>query len=214
MAVKLSEAQDINSIQYDEQAAEPATPNNGKVQSWAATDKKHKTKGSDALVLVYTPVIAVQTADATIANTVTETTLFGTVVGTLTLPANFLIAGRTIRITMRGHVSTTGTPNLTIRSKFGSTELVTTTAFNAGTLSNIGWTWTCDITCRSTGASGTVVASATFAWNNGSQRNAVKTTTTTIDTTATQAVNVTAEWGTASASNTITAQLAQVEVLY
>lgn len=214
MATKISAATNLDSVQYQEQAADPPTPASGYNQSWVATDKKHKTKGSDALVMIYTPVIAVQTADATIANTITETTLFGTVVGTLTLPASFLIAGRTIRITMRGHVSTTGTPNLTIRSKFGSTELVTTTAFNAGTLASIGWTWTCDITCRSTGATGTVVASGTFAWNNGSQRNAVKTTTTTVDTTATQAVNVTAEWGTAAAANTITAQLAQVEVLY
>lgn len=41
----------------------------------------------------------------------------------------------------------------------------------------------------------------------------VNTAAVTIDTTATQVVDVTAQWGTASASNTITATNAYIEIL-
>ena len=198
---------------FEEQDSAPPTPAATFIQLYFADDKKLKSLDSDALIMNYAGTIATQTDDATIVDTVTETTLFGTVVGTLTLPADLLIAGRTIRITMRGHISTTGTPNITIRSNLGGTEVVGTGATAVGTVSSVGWTYTVDITCRSTGGSGTVVAAGLFSWDDGSVQNSVKTGTTTIDTTGTLAVDITAEWGTASASNTITAQIASVEVI-
>ncbi len=214
MAVALSAALDINSIQYQEQAIAPSTPAATFIQTWAANDKKLKSKDSDALIIAYNGLIATQTADATIANTVTETTLLGTVLGTLTLPADFLIAGRVIRLTMSGYISTTGTPNITIRSKLGSSEVIGTGAFAVGAVSNVGWSYTSLITCRAAGVSGSVVSSGIFSWNNGSIQHAVKTTSTTIDTTITQAIDITGEWSVADALNTITSQLATVEILY
>lgn len=68
-------------------------------------------------------VIFSQTATRTITNTTTETSQFSTGVGTLTLPANFFKVGKTIRLMLRGYISTTGTPNATIRIKLGSTVI-------------------------------------------------------------------------------------------
>jgi hypothetical protein len=45
------------------------------------------------------PWLFAATADKTVANTTTETSLVGTGVGTLTLPANCLTAGRSVRVT-------------------------------------------------------------------------------------------------------------------
>lgn len=78
-------------------------------------------------------LLFVQTASATIANSTTETTISSTGVGRLTLPANFFIIGRTIRITGRGFHSSTANPNITLKIKFGSTVMLTKEQFSLKT---------------------------------------------------------------------------------
>ena len=177
-------------------------------------DKAFHLVDSDANNRPMPSTLAIQTADATVANTVTETTILGTVTGTKTLAADFLTVAKTVRIVVRGYLSTNGTPNLTIRATLGGTEVVGTGAIvTASGVSNVGFVATFDITLRTTGASGTVVSSGLFTYNSSTPTNCVKTSTTTIDTTGSLAVDVTAEWGTAHASNTITAQIATISIL-
>jgi len=80
-------------------------------------------------------------------------------------------------------------------------------------LSSVSWHLEVYVTCRSTGGSGTVVAAGVFENNEGTVFSLVKTSTTTIDTTAANLLQVTGTWGTASASNTITCQEATIEEL-
>ena len=160
-----------------------------------------------------------QTADTTIANTVTETTIFGTGAGTLTFPANFWVIGRTIRVEIRGDFADTGTPTSRIRVKAGATTLIDSTALTITALSGTEeWDISAIITCRTTGASGSLEAMLDFYYETtggSSPINAfvIAGTTTTFDTTASGALDVTWEWGTASVSNTITSRIAYVEVL-
>jgi hypothetical protein len=66
----------------------------------------------------------VATTVKTTANTTTATTIFGTGVGTLTLPANFAVAGRTVRIRAGGIYSTDGAGRtIAFTMKFGATRL-------------------------------------------------------------------------------------------
>lgn len=202
------------SHRYAEQSSAPSTPAAGFGALYLENNRVMRLLDDEGLDIALAGVLATQTADVTIASTVTETTLLGTVVGTLTLPADSLEVGKTVRIVVRGFLSNTGTPNLTIRAKLGGTEVVGTGAIvTASGVSNVGFVATFDITLRTTGGSGTVVAAGAFEYNNGTIVNAVKTTTTTIDTTGSLAIDVTAEWGTSSASNTITCQIATIEIL-
>lgn len=160
------------------------------------------------------------TADAGPSNTATETSLKGTGVGVSTLPANWFVAGRTIRIAARGWFETAAVPGtLTIKFKLGSTTVATTTAKTPGASVGLdGWSVDLLCTCRTTGATGTVYAQGCFEHGDGTTANEfswymVNNATTTIDTTVAEAVDVTATWGTADPSNVLTCTDFVVEVL-
>lgn len=149
-------------------------------------------------------VLFTQTDTVTVANTVTETTLSGTGVGSLTIPANFFIIGRTLRIRGFGYHSSTGNPTITLRFKLGSTTIGTVTGAS-GNGSNDGFEFDGVLTCRTTGASGTIQAQGSYQelQPNGLIEGGGNTSTTTINTTTSQTLSITVQWGTASASNTI-----------
>lgn len=156
-----------------------------------------------------------QTATGTIANSVTETTISSTGQGTLVLPANFFVAGKTIRIRANGILSSVSSPTLRIRIKAGSTILLDTTAVTVGNHTNALWVVDGVITCRTTGGSGTVFSQGIFEEYGGTknQHPMVNTATTTIATTSSQTMTLTAQWGTASASNTISCTNLTMEIL-
>lgn len=155
-------------------------------------------------------VIFIQTASVAVNNTTTETTLIGAGVGTLTLPADFLVAGKTIRVTARGFGNRVS-GSLTLKVKFGSTVL-TSTGAQTPTMGSDGYEVITDIICRTTGASGTVFAQG-YTHVETSTFDMVNTATVTVDTTGTLAVDVTAQWTIASIANIITQSNLIVEVL-
>lgn len=102
---------------------------------------------------------------------------------------------------------------MTVRTYIGATNIVDSGAIAlVGGQNNAGWEIALIITCRSVGAMGTVIGQGEFRYQ-GNTIELVSTSTTTVDTTSAQALDVTAEWGTADASNTITCTNLTVEVL-
>lgn len=187
---------------------------------WADSTQKAEIGFIDGIKQSRVGCIFTQTATQTIANTGTETSLFGTGIGTLTLPANFFVIGKTVRIMGAGVFSSLITPgNVTIKIKLGSTVIATGTITNIlASASNNAFEFMGEITCRTTGASGTVMVNGNTDYDTGvlaqgtlSLNNAGATTT--IDTTASQILDVTFTWATANASNTISTTTASVEVL-
>lgn len=156
----------------------------------------------------------VATASVTVADTTNETTLIGSGIGNLTLPANFYRVGKVLRIKAAGMVSNTGTPNLTITAKHGATVTGSTggVATEVG-LSNTGWTCEVIHVCRTVGGSGTVMSQGVFNYGANTQVVMANSGAITIDTTTTQALNLTATWGTQSASNTISCHEFLIEIL-
>lgn len=151
----------------------------------------------------------VQTASGNINNSTTETTLVSTGNGTATLEANFLNTGRKIRVKASGFYSNTGTPTLRLKVKFGSVVILDTTAFTTSSgAANNQWDLEGIITVRTSGATGTVIGQGTVSFNTSGTAaqivQMVNTATIVVDTTVSTAVTVTAQWGTASSSNTIT----------
>lgn len=166
------------------------------------------------------------TADKTIANTSTETTLCASsFVGTKTIPANFLQIGKTFRFYLSGYYSTKATTvgSLTFKIKYGSTviaSVVIATGDMELNASNYLWSISGCFTCRTTGATGTIMGQGAFRHQAGAPGTGtdpehvvamLNTSAVTIDTTASSALDVTAQWGTANASNTITCTCCQIE---
>ena len=148
------------------------------------------------------------TGTATVANTTTEGTLLGTVNGTKTLPINFFTAGKKVTIRVTGTVANTGTPTLNIKLKFGSTTIAETTAASTVTITGTRrFVAEFEVTCRSTGASGTLQAGGEFRYFDGSTgekaMEAAENLISSFNTTTTHVVGVTATWGTADVANTI-----------
>lgn len=164
---------------------------------------------------VASSVLFTQTQTKTVANTITESALTGTGVGTLTLPANFLIAGRTLKITASGIHSATGNPNITIKIKFGSTVILSTGAVASGNSTNAAFEAQGLITCYTTGGTGTVWSQGFYRETGGGVNTfgMSNTSTVTVDTTATQAITITVTWGTADPGNTILCSNVVVEAL-
>jgi hypothetical protein len=148
----------------------------------------------------------IQTANKTIANSAVETSLIDSGVGQLTLPANSLTVGKTIRIELLGFHSSVSNANVTVNIKIGSVTVLTTGTNSGGNSSNELIRLEALITCRTTGATGTVIGQGIYseAHTGGVDQALINTATSTIDTTASNTIDVTFQWGTASASNTIT----------
>lgn len=139
------------------------------------------------------------------------------------VPANYLVPGQVLRVTGRGRFSTTGTPTLLIGAYWGAvagvalgtTGAITTTSG----VTNVPWQFTADIVVRSIGSSGTMF---TQGWAHGISGTVGVSVvpvpvsapaTVTVDTTTAKALTLGAQWGTSSASNTITCHQWLVEAL-
>ena len=165
-----------------------------------------------------------------VADTTTETIIFPNV----TIPANYLQDGRTLRITAFGQYSNTGTPTLIFSLRWGgvSGTVICKTAAITTPSGVTAATWMLEIiiTVRSNGFSGTImgngvcfcfaavagtVASATGAAcvNPMTNGGVVTPAVATVDLTADTALSLTATWSAASESNTLTGLNYLIEAL-
>jgi len=195
----------------------PTSPTEG--AQWNDSTQKTLITYLDSIKQGHVGCLFSQTATVTVASTDAETTVLGAGIGTLTLPVNFFVIGKTIRVRAMGIFSDTGTPNITMTYKLGSTTIMSTGAVAlAGTISNNSWMAEGLITCRTVGATGTVFGQGYFEYDEsthaGTRLGMAATAAVTVDTTSTLAVNLTVTWGTNSASNTMSCTNFILEVLY
>jgi hypothetical protein len=161
-------------------------------------------------VQTFPTVLFTQTADATHASSVTETTILGTVTGTKALSqlSAQLVVGKAVRVHLKGHLDAVASDTLTFTAYLGAVTLGTTGAITMASSTDVGWEMDLMFTCRSVGASGTVSVAGMVTIGTNSHP-IVATATVTVDTTATnQAIDVRADWSAAVAGNSITTQQA------
>lgn len=145
-----------------------------------------------------------------IKNTTTETSLISsTLVGSQTIKAGFPEVGKTMTMKACGYYSTTGTPTLNLKFKFASSTVCQTTAMTMPSgASNNHWELDLEMTFQSIGVSALVYAVGKFLSIDPSTGTVIgQTIRTTLhfgNTTADIFTDLTATWGTASLSNTIT----------
>lgn len=150
-----------------------------------------------------------QTANKQVQNTITETSLVGTGVGSNTIKANSSGIGTTYRLSMWGYISNTGSPFAQVKIKIGSVTIFDTTSSGMFAITgNQNFKISALFTVRTLGASGTVIGQGEFEYATSASTQyqilfQTNTATSTIDTTIDQTVDVTFTWNTASASNSI-----------
>lgn len=144
---------------------------------------------------------------ATSANNIVATTI-----ATFTVPANDAATGSWYQFNAFGTASSTGTPTITFRAKYGATGIATFTAITtASGLAGGGWQVAGNIYIITNGATGTISTFVRLDTQiNSSTTDATQTllsdgTFGSIDTTSAQSLTITAQWSAASASNTVSA---------
>jgi hypothetical protein len=153
-----------------------------------------------------------QTANSTIiTNTTVETSLINGGVGTLTVPANGFSVGDSFRAVFGGVINADNNQTIIIRVKAGSVILLNSGLENLGSaVINDVWSLNVDFTVRQIGAAGvaSIVSLGSFHYtktNNSAVQgfgfNVVNNTT--FDTTISNTLDVTIEWGSASTGNNI-----------
>ena len=133
----------------------------------------------------------------------------------ISLPANILQPGSELEIRAHGFFSNTGTPTLLMGVYFGGVAGVALAASSAVTTTTGAtlWPWRLEYRgiVRSSGSSGTINGQG--EWQLGTALTSftirpipevAASRTATINTTTAQAITIGAQWGTSSASNTLT----------
>lgn len=131
------------------------------------------------------------------------------------LPAMFLEAGTEIELNAYGNFSTTGTPTLLLGFYYGGVAGVALAASSAVTTGSAAasWPWLLYYRgrVRAVGTSGQIVGQGVLqlgtsltAFTTRPIPETLAARTVTIDTTIVKTITVGAQWGTSSASNTLT----------
>jgi hypothetical protein len=187
---------------------------------WYGSTQKAMAAQVDGLTQRLAGCLYTQGADVTVTASGADTTLCGDTgaIGSRTLPANFLVAGKTLRVSIRGYFSTAATAGSCLpKLSLGTTVVAAAAAGRTLASSRTGELWEATIwlTCRTTGASGTVVAQGRMntaaSASSDTPIEMPNSSTVTLDTTASQAVNFTINLSVTG--NSFTSQIMMIEAL-
>jgi len=163
-----------------------------------------------------------QTASSTpVTNTTTETSLLDGGVGTLTVPANGFKVGDSFHAILTGYISSVNNHTLTIRVKSGSVVLATTGSITMAGTTNRHWKLEVYFTVRTLGASGvaSIATGGTFMYTKNASTNFEGTnfsteTTTGFDTTISNTLSITAQWGQTNTGDSIYSEIFTLNKTY
>lgn len=136
-------------------------------------------------------------ASTTVANTITETTIY-----TEPIAANELHAGQVVKVRALGRYSTAnGADTATIRLKVGGTTILSVSS-TAANVTNAPLDIEFIFTVRSDGVSGTIIGFGRVELDNQG-KSVASTSTSVVDTTIAEDVTITVQWSSADPSNTL-----------
>jgi hypothetical protein len=155
-----------------------------------------------------------------VANTAAETTLLDTGVGSKSIVANSLKVGSIVRFTASGIITCTGTPNLILKTAVGA---VNDEFYNFAMPADYSGRWrvVLELCVNSIGSGGTFSGMVSFSTGDsgngfddtGSFSGNQEYDLDAINTTIANAINLTAQWGTANIANEIKMVVAMIEIL-
>jgi hypothetical protein len=152
-----------------------------------------------------------QTANSTpITNTVVETSLINGGVGSLSVPANFFKVGDSFRVVTAGVLNAANNQTIRIRVKAGSIILLDSGTQAITNITNDVFSLNVDFTIRQLGAAGvaSIVSLGTFHYAKTSNASVQgfafnQVNSTTFDTTISNTLDITVQWGAANTGNSI-----------
>lgn len=163
-----------------------------------------------------------QTASSTpVANTTTETSLLDGGLGALTVPANGFKIGDSFHAILTGYISSVNNHTLRIRIKTDGIVLADTGVITMAGATNRHWKLEIYFTIRTLGASGvaSIATGGTFMYTKNASTNFEGTnfsteTTTGFNTTISNTLSITAQWGTANAGDSIYSEIFTLNKTY
>ncbi len=155
-----------------------------------------------------------QTAIGTlITNTTTETSLIGTGVGSLIVPANTFNVGDSFTTKICGYLSCANNETIHIRIKSNGVTIADTGIFQMKIATDKYFELILDFTITKIGAAGVaeLFTNGQYSYNHNAQgeiagNNFALVSNTVFDTTVTNALSITAQWGLAKTANKIQSQ--------
>ena len=155
-----------------------------------------------------------QTAVSTpITNTVSELSLIGTGVGTLSVPANSFAVGDSFAVKMCGTLSCANNEDIVFRTDAGTIVLAESDVITLAMATAKHWELVIDFTVTKIGAAGTaeIFVNGQFVYNKNANTaldgvNFNYINNMTFDTTISNTLNITAQWATADLANSINTQ--------
>lgn len=150
------------------------------------------------------------TSSTPIANTTTESSLIGSGVGSLSVPANQFKVGDSYHAKLIGHISCNSAATLRLKIKAGSVILADTGIIDLDTITDRHWEINVYFTIREIGGAGTasIASGGIFSYTKNSGLNFEGTNFSivnddTFDTTISNTLDVTAQWGSANVADSI-----------
>lgn len=152
-----------------------------------------------------TGLYAQTVVSATLTNTTTETSIVGTGVGSLTIPANHFVVGDSYHAKIGGEISAQNGDDITIRITSGATILATTGTIALSPTTGLGWECEIDFTIAAIGATGSICTNGNFAYtrNTGGLEGYVFQDVEVFNSTVANTLDITAEWGQAKTQDQI-----------
>jgi len=163
-----------------------------------------------------------QTVDGPlVANTIVESSLIGTGVGTLSVPANGFQVGDSFHAKLLGHISCNSASTIRFKIKSGLVILADTGVITLNTATNKHWEMNVYFTIRTLGAAtvASIASGGIFSYiknsgNNFEGTNFSIVNNTTFDTTVNNTLDVTAKWGAANVADSIYSEICILEKIY
>lgn len=163
-----------------------------------------------------------QTSDSTpITATTTESSLIGSGIGGLSVPANGFFVGASFVANLGGLMSAKNGDTLTIKVKSGSIVLADSGAQVMPAITDSAWRLSINFTIRQLGAAGVASIVSSGIFNNirksnnaleGFSFNSINSTT--FDTTILNTLDITAQWSSTSSSNSIHSDIFNLNKVY
>jgi len=157
----------------------------------------------------------------TVTNTTVESSILGTGVGSLSVPAGAFRVGDSFHVVVIGHLSSRNNDDLRIRVKSGAVILADTGFINMPGLTNKHFELNIDFTIRAIGGAGVAsIASGgqfTYIKNASSAFEGVDfsvVNNTTFDTTVNNTLSITVEWNAADPLNSIYTEIVTLSKTY
>ena len=162
-----------------------------------------------------------QTVNGATLTGTAEQSLLGTGLGSLTVPANGFTVGDTFHANVSGEIDAANAETIQVKVKSGTVILADSGLITLPAITTKVFEIEMDFCVRAIGAAGVAVIGThgEFTYNKDSNdrfegKNFISANTTTFDTTISNTLSITVQWGSANVTNRITSYISYLKQVF